>query len=338
MKIPDWRSKTALIMLSALFLPGLALADQLVMKNGDLITGDVKKVENNKVFIKPAYASEFSVDLAEVVSIEAEKVYEVELEDGSEVEAKFAGVTDDGQQTLIVDDAQMNVGLTQLNMAVLPQAYYERVSHVDFNMTWNGGNTDNKSNLLFADTRLRLGAHRHLGELTIARDETNNVSTKKQDLFRYSYNWLFNEPWYLGATASYERDPIKDLSYRYTAGALIGRDLIKDSRKFLTLSVGMGYSEQKLAGETDGGATALWNLIYEHKFHDGDLAFFHNENLSYQFYGDNDFIVKTNTGFRYDILGNLYTSGAFRGDHESEPAANTKSYDTTLAVGIGAEF
>jgi hypothetical protein len=228
--------------------------------------------------------------------------------------------------------------VADLAMAALPQPYYDRVSHVDFNMTWNDGNTNNKSNLFFADTRLRLGEHRHLAELTIARDETNNVSTKKQDLFRYSYNWLFNEPWYMGATASYERDPIKDLSYRYTGGLLIGRDIFKDSRKFLTFSVGMGYTEQKLGGVKDGGANALWNLVYEQKLRDGSLTFFHNENFSYQFFGDNDLILKTNTGFRFDILANLYASVAFRWDYESEPAPGTKDYDTTLAVGIGAEF
>ncbi len=338
MNIRIRRNPAVSFILAVIFLPGLALADQLQMKNGDIITGDVKKVEDNKVYIKPAYASEFTVDLAEVVSIEAEKVYEVELEDGSEVNAQFAGSTNDGQQTLIVDDAPMNVGLAQLAMAALPQAYYERVSHVDLNMTWNGGNTDNKSNLLFADTRVRVGEHRHLAELTIARDENNNISTKKQDLARYSYNWLFNEPWYLGATASYERDPIKDLSYRYTVGALIGRDIFRDSKKFLTVSAGMGYSEQKLAGDTDGGATGLWNLIYEQKLNDGRLSFFHNQNMSYQFYGDNDLILKTNTGFRFDILGNLYTSVSFRWDYETEPAAGTESYDTTLAIGVGAEF
>jgi hypothetical protein len=240
MQSPIRRTVVACLVFTVLSFPGMAQADRLVMKNGDVITGDVGKVEDNKVFIKPAYASEFSVDLAEVVSIEAEKIYEVELEDGSEVNARFAGVTEDGKQSLIVDDAEMNVGLTELEMAALPLAYYERVSRVDFNMTWNDGNTNNRSNLLFADTRIRLGTQRHVAELTIARDETDDVSTKKQDLARYSYNWLFNEPWYVGGTASYERDPIRDLSYRYTLGALVGRDIFKDSRKFLNLSVGVG--------------------------------------------------------------------------------------------------
>ena len=306
-------TRTRRILLASLFtaftqLPGALLADQLKMNNGDVITGEVKKVENNKVFIKPAYASEFSVDLAEVVSIEAEKVFEVELEDGREVSAQFAGSANEGEQTLIVDGAQMNVGTMALTQAAEPEPWYARTSHVDLNLAWNNGNTDSKNNLLFADTRLRFGEHRHLAELTIARDQTNGIDTKKQDLFNYQYNWLFNKPWYLGGTASYERDPIKDLSHRYMVGVLIGRDIIKDSSKFLTASLGVGYSKQKQSGLTDSGATGLWNLIYEHDFKGGAIAFFHHHDLNYQFYGDNNLILKTDTGFRFDIIGSLYST------------------------------
>ena len=337
------QTRTRRFLLASLFtaaslLPGALLADQLKMKNGDVITGEVKKVEDNKVFIKPAYASEFSVDMAEVISIQAEKVFEMQLEDGSEVSAQFAGSTAEGEQTLIVDGAQMNVGMLAVTQAAEPQPWYTRTSHIDLNMTWNNGNTDSKNNLLFADTRVRLGEHRHLAELTIRRDQTDGIDTKKQDLFRYQYNWLFSEPWYLGANASYERDPIKDLNNRYTFGLSLGRDIIKDSTRFLTVSLGAGYSREKFAGVSDSGATGLWNLIYEHNFKGGAISFFHNHNINYNFYGDNNVIIKTNTGFRYDIIGSLYTTVSYAYDHESEPAAGNEKYDSTLAVGLGAEF
>ncbi len=336
-------TRTRRILLACLFtaatlLPGALLADQLKMKNGDVITGEVKKVEDNKVFIKPAYASAFSVDMAEVVSIEAEKVFEMALEDGRAVSAQFAGSTAEGEQTLIVDGAQMNIGMLAVTQAAEPEPWYARTSHVDLNLAWNNGNTDSKNNLLFADTRLRFGEHRHLAELTIARDQTNGIDTKKQDLFNYQYNWLFNEPWYVGGTASYERDPIKDLSHRYMVGVLIGRDIIKDSSKFLTASLGVGYSKQKQSGLTDSGATGLWNLIYEHDFKGGAISFFHNHDLNYQFYGDNNLILKTNTGFRFDIIGSVYSTFSYRYDYETEPAAGSSSYDSTLAIGVGSEF
>jgi len=325
------------LILAATLLPCAALADQLIMNNGDVITGDISGIADGKVNIKPAYTDEFAVDLAEVASIEADQAFRIETEDGKEVEAEFAGAAD-GQQKLVVDQKPMTLPMAQVKFAAEPPPYYERVSHVDVNATWRGGNTDSKNNLFFADTRLRLGQHRHIADLTVARDEVDGVSTKEQDLLRYEYNWLLDGPWYVGGNASYERDPIKELDHRYTVGALVGRDIFNEDNRFLTFSFGLGYSEEELGGVSDSGLVGMWKLIYEQKLYDGNLAFFHNDNLNYQFYGDNNAIFKSNTGFRFDILENVYTTVSLRYDYETEPAPGTKSYDTTLAVGVGAEF
>ena len=319
-------------------LPGIAWTDQLVMDNGDVITGDVKKVEDGKVFIKPAYGSEISVDIGAVVSIDAETVFEFKLEDGSTLTGQFAGTAGENEQILLVEGEELTFETIQLAQALPPQKHYERASKVEANLTFNDGNTDSKNNLIYADTRVRVGEHRHFADLTFRRDETDGVSTKKQDLIRYTYNWMFNEPWYMGVSASYERDPIKDLNHRYNIGLLLGRDIFKDSRKFLTISGGLGWMQEKISGVSDNGTIGLWNLVYEHDFRDGTLAFFHNHGLNYQFYGDNNLIIKSNTGFRFDIYKNIYASVSLRYDYETEPAAGAENHDTTLAVGVGAKF
>lgn len=318
-------------------LPVLAAADQVVMKNGDVITGDISSIDGDKVMIKPAYADEFAVNLADVASIEADETYNVVLEDGREAEAQFQGGAD-GQQNLLVESQSRTLPVTEIQLVPPPPPYYERVSHVDVNLTWRDGNTDSQNNLLYADTMARFGVHRHRFDLTIARDETDGVSTKKQDLFNYEYNWLLNGPWYIGGTASYERDPIKELDHRYMVGALVGRDFIDTDTQYLTASLGLGWSEEELGGITDSGAVGLWKLIYDRKFRDGDLAFFHNHTFNYQFYGVNNGIFKSNTGFRFAIIDGVYTAVSLRYDYETEPAEGRKSYDTTLAIGVGAEF
>jgi hypothetical protein len=319
-------------------LPGALLADQLVMKNGDVITGSVSKISDGKVYVTPAYADEFAVSLAEVASIRNDKVLEVEMKDGSEMTAQFAGVSESGEQILVVDGAPQTVVLDNLADAEEPPAWYDRVSNVDVNMTINSGNTDSRTSLIFANTRLRMGDHRHLGDVTFRRDETDGVRTKKQDLFRYEYNWMYNEPWYTGVTATYERDPIRELDHRYNVAGIVGRDLIDNAHQFLTFSVGLGYSEEKIAGNAESGAVGIWRLIYEHDFRGGDLSFFHNDTVTYQFYDVNNTILKTNTGFRYDIIDDVYTSVSLRYDYETDPAAGAENEDTTLVIGVGAEF
>lgn len=325
------------LVLFLLALPGIALAERLVMSNGDVITGNISRIEDKKVFIEPAYADEFSVKLANVVSIETEEVFEIELTDGQKLSAMFVSGAD-GNQTIQVNGETLQVAMTDLAAAEEPEKYFDHTSHVDLNATWNGGNTDSISNLLYADTNIKVGDHRHMADLTFRRDETNGVATKEQDLLRYSYNWLFNDPWFMGASASFERDPIRELDHRYTLGLLVGRDIFDDARKFLNASIGVGYTEEKISGMVESGATGLWHLVYEHDFRDGDLTFFHDNSLSYQFFGANNAILKTNTGFRFDIYKDIYTNVSLRYDYETEPAADAKNHDTTLAIGVGAKF
>jgi putative salt-induced outer membrane protein YdiY len=338
MKLRSLRALIVAPVATAALLSAPAFADQLKMKNGDVITGEVKKIEDGELFIEPAYGSEFSVDLAEIESIEAEKAFEIELESGEEIEATFAS-GEDGKQTVLVDGSPVTVAMTDFAEAVEPEDWYDRVSHVDVNMTESSGNTDSSNWLIFADTAVKLGDHRHLGELTFAREKRDGETTKKQDLLNYEYNWLFNGPWYLGGGFSYERDPIKELDHRYTAGASIGRDLIDTSDTFLTASLGAGWSEEEFFGQPkDSGATGLWNLRYTQDLFGGDVGLYHNHSINYHFYGDNNMIFKSNTGMQFDLVEDVYAKISLRYDYETEPAEGAENSDTTLSIGIGAEF
>ncbi|MEE4216219.1 MAG: DUF481 domain-containing protein [Xanthomonadales bacterium] len=337
MQSRNHRFAAVVLFLTAALISAPLLADQVIMKNGDIITGNISKIEDEKVFIEPSYADEFSVKLAEVVSIEADETFEIEMEDGSNVDASFAHGAD-GMQTLIIDGEPRDVPMEGVLMATEPEPWYDRTSHVDVNMTWNGGNTDSRNNLVYADTTLKLGDHRHQGDLTIRRDETDGEYTKKQDLLNYSYNWFFSDPWYMGGTFSYERDPIRELDHRYTAGLIVGRDIFNEASRFLTFSLGAGWSEEEYESTgKDSGATGLWSLRYSQDFFD-DLAFFHDHSINYQFFGENNLIFKSNTGFRFDIIDDVYTNVSLRYDYETEPAAGAQNDDTTFVIGVGAKF
>ncbi|HKX54574.1 MAG TPA: hypothetical protein VJN01_00630, partial [Xanthomonadales bacterium] len=66
-----------------------AQADQVTMKNGDVITGKVNRIADSKVWIQPSYADEFGVALAEVEKLDADLVFEVELAGHEKVTGQF---------------------------------------------------------------------------------------------------------------------------------------------------------------------------------------------------------------------------------------------------------
>ncbi len=332
-------------LLAGLCLLGLCLAgfaagvqaDQVIMKNGDIITGKVKRIADGKVWIKPAYADEFGVASAEVRKLDAELLFEIELAEHEKVAGQFQ-LSAEGQQQLVVDGVAQPVDLTTVAQAVEPAPYYSRTSHAEVNATFNSGNTDSQNSLIYGDTRIKLGDHRHYADISFRRDETDGVKTKEQDLFNYNYNWLFNTPWFMGGSFTYDRDPIKELDHRYTAGLLFGRDVFDNAGRFLSISFGAGYSDQEQAGISDSGAVGLWKLFYNQDLVNGKIALYHDHNITYQFYGENDLIFKSNTGLRYDIFKDIYMTTSLRYDYETEPAAGASKDDLTFAVGLGAAF
>lgn len=314
-----------------------AQADQVTMKNGDVITGKVSRIADGKVWIQPAYADEFGVALGEVEKLDAELVFEVELAEHEKVSGQFQ-LAADGQQQLLVDGITQPVDLSSVAQAVVPDPYYTRTSHAEVNATINSGNTDSQSTLIYADTRLKFGEHRHYADISFRREEIDDVQTQEQDLFNYNYNWLFNRPWFMGGSFSYERDPIKGLDHRYTAGLLFGRDIFNDAGRFLSVNIGAGWSEQEQSNVTTSGGVGLWKLFYNQDLVDGKIALYHDHNITYQFYGENNMIFKSNTGLRYDVFKDIYLTTSLRYDYETEPAPGASKDDLTFAVGLGAAF
>ena len=91
-----------ILMLTDILMPGTALADVLFMKNGDRITGDIKRVWDDKLYIESDYADEFPVALDAIARIETDNDFKIELRDHSEITGRFA--TDATGGMLLVTD------------------------------------------------------------------------------------------------------------------------------------------------------------------------------------------------------------------------------------------
>ena len=68
LRILAFFSKTLVV---AMLLAGQAAdADVLVLRNGDQITGDIKRIWDSEISIEPEYSDEFQVDVSAVVNID----------------------------------------------------------------------------------------------------------------------------------------------------------------------------------------------------------------------------------------------------------------------------
>ena len=109
---------------AALLFNHVAAADVIVMKNGDRITGTIQRVWDEELFIQPAYADEFAVDLAEIAHIESDQAFDIELRDNSTIEGRFEIDEEDGMMLVTDEGARPFTpsGIKELSFTKMPTA------------------------------------------------------------------------------------------------------------------------------------------------------------------------------------------------------------------------
>jgi putative salt-induced outer membrane protein YdiY len=299
-------STVAVIGTLSLCLAPVAKAGVLVLKNGDRITGEIKAIWDHEITRK--------------------------------IVASLKGGDAEGNQILFVDGEQIAAPVMQLYELDKIDDPVEWDSYVDWSAAVNRGNTDSLNTKLAADTTLTMGDHRHIGDLTIIREDQNGLATKEQDLVRYNYNWLFNDPWFFSAGLSLERDPIRELDKRAVLTAGMGRDIWNTPRLTLNVQLGAGVVTEEIANSSEQSSVVSWALRYRQDLFSEDLEVFHNDSIVYYVGGRTNTIFKTTTGLHYEITDLLYAVFSIDFDYETEPAATATNEDVAVLFGLGVEF
>lgn len=337
-------------LICSLLLAFSARADVVVLKSGDRISGEIQEIWDKDIVIEPDIDDDvnITIPLGEVDYIESERTFDVSMADGSDADIRLVGKGRDGKQLIEIDGQRSAIALDQIEELDEIEDYFDWDSRADFNFALNKGNTDSLNSRLFGETKLKLGDHRHLADLTITREEQDGATTRDSDLARYNYNWLYSDDWFVGGSGSFERDPVRELEYRYIAGAVLGRDIWDKPRRAMNMQAGLGYLTEKLtptdengmplAADTNDSIVLLWGFRYRQDYFGDDLELYHNNTVNWNVTGRSNGVVKTTTGVRYEITDLLYANASVNFDYETRPAGEAENYDLAIVIGAGVEF
>ncbi len=327
----------------AAFLVVQAEASTLVMKNGDRITGTVKKIWASDVFIEPDYADEFSVDQDAVAYIEDDRDMEIELEDGTKLEGPMRANAA-GEQVIVVDGDEIPVPISALAELEEPDKFSDWEARFDINTTVNKGNTESKNVKVNVYAMYKYDKTRQTFDIQLTDESQNGEKTKDRNWAQYNFNLEVKEPWYFGTSASYESDPFKNLNVRYNIVPGLGYDIFNDADRLFSLQGGVGYQREESVDQgqpdsvNDGGAIAAFLMRFQWDFGSPDLEFYINNNTTKAFYGRRNTSTQWVTGTRFELTDLLYLNFEFDYTRESKPLEGAEPEDVTLLFGFGMEF
>jgi len=262
-----------------LSFPALA-ADQVVLTNGDVITGAIVKKDGDKLTIKSEFLGEVTMPWTAVKSIHSDAELSVVLPTGETVKGKIAST---GDQLQVAAGPQTKsaplAGVTAVRDAA-EQAHYERLQHPGIMDLWNGnldfgvalarGNA-RSTTLTTAATATRATRTDKIGlyfNQIYSNARVNDVNATTASAVRggWKYNRNISSRMFLTGFNDYEHDRFQNLDIRFVAGGGLGVKLVKTEKTQFDFDGGFNYQRENfLDGLIRNSAEANFgdNLLYK---------------------------------------------------------------------------
>ncbi len=307
------------------------MSDEVILKNGDRLTGTVKTTKEGKLILETSYSGEIGIKLADIQQVTTDKPVTVQLDDESQMTGILSS-TDSAEMRIAadVDALPRPVSMAQIAAIAIPEIPGLKIKgQSNLGLDMNRGNTDQdtyhvdvESIFRWPDDRVTLGGS---GDL----EKSNGDKTKQQATLGGKYDHFMNKKWYLYSGLGFEHDKFADLTLRTTVSAGSGYQIYETDRTNLSIEAGPAYIwEDYDDSEDDDYAAAHWGLRFDHYLVEAwKLQAFHRHTLDWSLEDSSAYLFKSATGLRIPILDSLQATVQVNFDRNNNPAAGAKKDD-----------
>jgi putative salt-induced outer membrane protein YdiY/small nuclear ribonucleoprotein (snRNP)-like protein len=263
-------SRISFLLIVVLTLANRAVADQIVLKNGDRLTGTIVKSDGKTLVLKSDLIGEVAIALDDIANVTADKPLYVTLTDGrtvsglvtaknSQFEIKSnsgAVVVERSAIAIVRSEAEQRAYESTLNPGWLEQ--WSGGADLGFALTRGNSHTTNFA-LGMAISRETLRDKTSLYAASIYnRENTNGISRTVANTFRFGarYDRDINRQWFGYGFTDLEHNGLQDLNLRWVLGGGLGYHAIRSERTKLDLLGGLDVSREFFDGN-DNDRTSL---------------------------------------------------------------------------------
>ena len=258
-------------------------ADQIVLKNGDRLSGSIIKSDDKSLVMKTEFAGEVTVQWAAVDQITSTQPLHLELKDGKTV---AGSVSTSGGNLVVLTSSSGTVTSPKESIVTIrndaEQAAFDKSVHPGLMMGWAGGvnvgfaltrgNSQTK-NLAVAFNAARKTSNDRIGLYTNSIYATNDApgavpNTTANALrggIRYDRDIT---PRVFGfGSGDFETDDLQNLNLRSVLGGGLGFHMIKSEATTLDLLAGLNYTHESYSTFSRSFPAATLGEELLHKWH-----------------------------------------------------------------------
>lgn len=332
-----------------LALTGTALADQIVLANGDRITGQIIRFDGKSLIVRTEFAGEISVQWPAVQQITSDQVLHVQSSSGQTAVGSLT-TTDGTFEVLTKTGGRVSISKKEITLirSEVEQSAYEQSLSPGLRENWEAdatvgfaltrGNSQTK-NLALAFAANRKTLHDKLSLYTKAVYATNDApgaipsttANAEQGGIRYDHDIT---PRLFGfVNADFQADSLQTLDLRSVFGGGLGFHVIKRDTTTLDLLGGANYTHEKYTAFSRNFAAATVGDEFMHKMYGSTVL-----TQSLYFYPDFNNPGEYRTTFNFGTVTKISKwlgwQNAFGDIYVSNPPLGKKKNDIIFTTGL----
>lgn len=316
-----------------------AAADQVILKNGDRITGTVVRMDKGVLTLRTAYAEKLEFNADAVQSISTEQPVEVRLQGGELLTGPLR--SEAGELKVSGGDERGAASISWPQIAsinVPPPPPWSWNGNVFLGALKQSGNTDRTSASFGGEATRRSAKDRFSLSLLYNYAEEDGTLTTRDTYGAIKYDYFFTQKFYGYLGVEMLKDKFKDLNLRTIVGPGVGYQIWDDEAKALALEGGIAYfSEDRIEADDDQWITARLGARF--RYNVGELVTFTDNLALYpSLEAGGEFTSRNEAALLTTIAGPWSLRLANVWEHDSDPAEGIKKDDSKSSVNLQYSF
>jgi len=326
---------------------GTAGADEVVLKNGDRLTGKVKHLVDGKLVLESELAGTVTIEISNVQTLSSDAPIEIHLSDGTVLREQISK-SQPGQFSVTGEKAlkaqQFDIAaIASINPPAKPVPRWS--GDISIGATSTHGNTRTDAVTASANLRKRTEKDRTQLGADYARarqkdpDTGEKVTTEDWWRARAKYDYFFTKKLYGYLDGRYEKDSIAQLDRRVIVGGGGGYQWIESEEMNFSTEVGLASLYEKFDNQTDSSSETSLQLGYHFDKKLAERVKFINDLTYYpsleQF---SDYFLTSTAEIRANFTRSMFTNFKVIFNYDSTPAIDKGSTDTKYILGVGVNF
>lgn len=352
------RRATCTLLLVLLAAATAAAADEILMKNGDRVTGEIIKKDGDSLTVKSVHFGTITLPWAEIASVKSDTPLTVVLMDGEQLKATVQG--SDGNVQVAAPSGARTV--PQAEVAAIrndaEQAAYERFMRPGLLDLWtvtgslNIAGAQGNAETLTITTPFTFARASNTSKTTAyfnsirssARLQGQDGSQQTAEAIRggWAYNRNLAKGMFANAFNDYEYDKFQSLDLRVVLGGGLGYKIWSGERGRLDLQGGGAWNREKFDPAPDpvfvrNSAEAYWGNDFQYKLNSRTTitqGFRMFNNLS----NGGEYRINFDAGATTNLTKWLTWTVALSDRYLSNPVPGRQANDILYTTGLGFTF